>query len=75
MSDSVDKAAYDVDRLRDEVKRLKKENATSNNAAEKALDAIAAICGCPKWDYPGQVIRDVERLARDAKHATETLVR
>jgi hypothetical protein len=25
------------------------------SAAEKALDDIAALCGCPEWDYPGQV--------------------
>lgn len=29
-------------------------------AAEKALDDIAAICGCPNWEYPGQVVRDVK---------------
>lgn len=31
-------------------------------ASEEALDAIAAICGCPEWGYPGQVVRDVQRL-------------
>lgn len=30
-------------------------------AAEEALDKIAALCGCPSWDYPGQVVRDVEQ--------------
>ncbi len=25
----------------------------------KALDAIAEICGCPEWEYPAQVVRDV----------------
>lgn len=53
-------------------------------AAEEALDEIAALCGCPEWEYPGQVIRDVrllrerleavigksaERLALDMDHA------
>jgi len=32
------------------------------DAASDALDAIAKLCGCPKWDYPGQVVRDVEKL-------------
>ena len=32
------------------------------SAAEKALDDIAALCGCPEWDYPGQLVRDVRDL-------------
>jgi hypothetical protein len=32
----------------------------SKNAAELALDAIAELCGCEEWDYPGQVVRDVQ---------------
>lgn len=31
-------------------------------AAELALDQIAALCGMPEWEYPGQVVRDVQRL-------------
>lgn len=27
-----------------------------------ALDAIAKACGCERWDYPGQVVRDVEAV-------------
>lgn len=34
------------------------------NAAEDALDAIAALCGCSVWEYPNQVVRDVEALAK-----------
>jgi hypothetical protein len=30
------------------------------SAASDALDSIAVICGCPEWEYPGQVVRDVE---------------
>lgn len=37
------------------------------NAATDALDAIAKLCGCPSWQYPGQVMRDVEMM-RDALH-------
>lgn len=33
-----------------------------DNAAVNALNAIASICGCPDWDYPGQLVRDVEAL-------------
>lgn len=32
------------------------------SAGEKAFDDIAALCGCPEWDYPGQLVRDVEAL-------------
>lgn len=32
------------------------------DAAEKALDDIAALCGCPEWEYPGQVVRDVQAV-------------
>lgn len=30
-------------------------------ASTIALDQIAALCGCPTWEYPGQVVRDVEK--------------
>lgn len=30
--------------------------------AETALDNIAELCGCPEWDYPGQVVNDVRAL-------------
>jgi hypothetical protein len=37
------------------------------DAATEALDAIAKLCGCEQWDYPGQVVRDVEAaLSRGA---------
>ena len=32
------------------------------SAHEDALDEIAALCGCPTWEYPGQVVRDVQQL-------------
>lgn len=31
-------------------------------AATDALDKIAKLAGCEEWDYPGQVVRDVELL-------------
>ena len=39
------------------------------NAATEALDAIAKLCGCPTWEYPGQVVRDVEGLLKVATAA------
>jgi hypothetical protein len=35
------------------------------DASELALDAIAAACGCPTWEYPGQVVRDVEAVVAE----------
>jgi hypothetical protein len=32
-----------------------------DNAAIDALGKIAKMCGCPDWEYPAQVVRDVER--------------
>ncbi len=32
------------------------------SAIVDAMDSIAKLCGCPGWDYPGQVVRDVEDL-------------
>ena len=42
-----------------------------SDAATLAFDEIAAACGCPSWEYPGQVVRDVLGLAgeRDALKA------
>lgn len=40
---------------------------TDKSAAEKALDEIAQICGCPHWDYPGQVVRDVAAMKERAR--------
>jgi hypothetical protein len=41
------------------------------DAATIALDQIARVCGCPEWDYPLQVVRDVERLADDARRSRD----
>ena len=40
------------------------EDLEAKTAAEDALDAIAVLCGCPQWDYPGQIVRDVQMLVR-----------
>lgn len=64
-------SAADLAALCDEVERLTEENRTRGDAATKALDAIAKLCGCPQWDYPGQVVRDVGAVTteRDALRA------
>lgn len=38
------------------------EETRLTDGATDALDKIAKMCGCPQWDYPGQVVRDVECL-------------
>jgi hypothetical protein len=38
-------------------------------AAGDAFDAIAKLCGCEQWDYPGQLVRDVERLRAERDQA------
>ena len=35
------------------------------DASTPAFDEIAKLCGCPQWDYPGQIVRDVERLVQE----------
>ena len=39
-----------------------------NDAATQAFDAIAQLCDCPAWDYPGQIVRDVENLCARAQN-------
>lgn len=41
------------------------------DAASLAFDAIAALCGAPHWDYPGQIVRDVEALVGERDRARE----
>ena len=37
-------------------------NCFDNTAGAAALNEIAALCGVAEWDYPGQVVRDVQKL-------------
>lgn len=46
----------------------------AKDAATEAFDAIAKLCGCPEWDYPGQLVRDVERLARERDAARADVI-
>lgn len=54
-----------------EVKRLRSEN----QALGEAFAAIAAAVadGAGEWQYPGQVVRDVERVVRERDVATDAL--
>lgn len=45
------------------------------SVADDALDAIAAISGCQKWEYPGQVVRDVEGMKAEMDTLKDTLER
>lgn len=46
--------------LRAEVESIKAE--LEDNACSRALDAIVKLCGVEDWEYPAQVVRDVEQL-------------
>lgn len=35
------------------------------DAVLTALDAIATICGFRDWEYPGQLVREVQTLSND----------
>lgn len=74
-------AAMEEERLRSALRpapgtRLRGLNGTPDavvvapkSAAADALDAIAAACGCAEWEYPGQVVRDVEAVVRERDEA------
>ena len=58
------------DQFGDNMRRCMEQRAgapTNDDAATKALDSIAGLCGVERWEYPGQVVRDVEiALGREA---------
>lgn len=59
-----------------EIRRLRAATETRNSAAEQALNEIAALCGCPEWEYPGQIVRDVKvALARARQEGVESALR
>jgi hypothetical protein len=41
---------------------------------KERLDRLATICGCPEWDYPGQIVRDVEAVAKERNRLRAALV-
>jgi vacuolar-type H+-ATPase subunit D/Vma8 len=61
----------DRDGLWKRFEKLEAENAAlrkeaESGAAVQALNAIAKLCGCEQWEYPGQLVRDVERLRAES---------
>lgn len=52
--------------IRDHISELEEKTARlRSDAAQKALDDIAKLCGCERWEYPGQVVRDVEQAVAE----------
>jgi hypothetical protein len=45
----------------------------AKDAAINALDDIAKLCGCAEWEYPGQVVRDVEVIVRERERTLRSL--
>jgi hypothetical protein len=43
------------------------------DASTPAFDEIAKLCGCPEWEYPGQVVRDVERVVKERDETLGTI--
>jgi hypothetical protein len=61
-------ALADVDELR---AALDFARESYGGAANDAFSAIAELCGCKQWDYPGQLVRDVERLKAELREAVK----
>jgi len=58
--DTAARLAQEVECLRAELAEAKAERNT--DAATVAFNAIATATGCSTWEYPGQIVRDVEAL-------------
>lgn len=46
----------------------------NNAVAIDAFDEIAKLVGCPSWDYPGQLVRDVETMRTHLARCHDDLV-
>lgn len=55
----------------EELEALRVERSSRNSAADEAFGAIAALCECPHWEYPGQIVRDVTALVESKKKTEE----
>jgi hypothetical protein len=58
-------------RIHAELAKIEAQRFVHDDAATKAFDAIAELCGCKEWDYPGQVVRDVESLKRELDNTAQ----
>jgi hypothetical protein len=63
-----------VDGIVDAVANMALKLDAHDDASTPAFDEIARLCGCPHWDYPGQVVNDVERVVK-ARDGLRTEVR
>jgi len=54
-----------VDGIVDAVASMALKLDAHEDASTPAFDEIAKLCGCPEWEYPGQVVRDVERVVKE----------
>ncbi len=48
-----------VEGIVDAVAKMALQLDCHEDASTPAFDEIAKLCGCPTWEYPGQVVRDV----------------
>jgi hypothetical protein len=75
--DRVGALVAEVRRLTGELEREAVEaralQSEEGSAATLAFDAIATACGCPHWDYPGQVVRDVLAVVKERDEARAAL--
>lgn len=68
LSAKLEAAEKERDELRDQLE-------DKGCAATEAFDAIAETCGCKDWEYPGQIVRDVEGLKKERDAALAERVR
>lgn len=59
-----------IDQIAAERDRLQLIADAHEDASTPAFDEIAKLCGCPTWEYPGQVIRDVQLVVRERDRLT-----
>ncbi len=61
--------------LRARVAELEQMVDCHDDASTSAFDEIAKLCGCEHWEYPGQVVRDVQSVVALRDRAVEELAR
>lgn len=59
-----------VEAIVDEVARVYLALDAHEDASTPAFDEIAKLCGCPEWEYPGQVVRDVMHVIAERDRLT-----
>lgn len=64
-------ANMEYQKIVSELKAVKEEMETKNMAAAKALTQICELLNVPDWEYPGQVVRDVQTVVQASKNVSE----